>query len=247
MRQAKRALVASVLCVAASTSVSAVPDDMFTQPLMVDSIRGLVMATPFFVGSNQTAGFLRLPDGSVIRTVWPAAMVVSRLANGGDGEPLWPRCEPAVYSLALVSPDGKERWAKSYIYYNKIQTRYEACDSSRVGFTVRSALSEVAAPGYYEIPYRNRVFLGDPTDRRNLVILSPDTGEVQMREPPTGLRAVDAHELRNLKVRLVDEIVRDMAPMLRANKKLYPEAVYTRELFKRLEKALFPIPPVSKP
>lgn len=221
------------------------PQDIFNQPLMVDSLRGLVMATPFTVGSNEKGGYLRLPDGSVIRTVWPAALEVNRREEGG--EPVWPRCEPAVYSLARVLPDGRETWAKSYVYYWKTNLKFEACDSNRLGFTIHSALGEASSPGYYEMPYRNRVFHGTPGDSRGMFVLNPETGNVEMSDPPKNLRVIDAYELRRLKLRIAEEVERDMAPILQANKKLNPAFIHTREEFKRLQKALFPKPPPSNP
>lgn len=234
-----------LLGAAQNIQAQSIPKDMFNQPLMIDSLRGLVMATPFTVGSNSEGGYLRLPDGSVIHTVWPAALGVNSIDLGG--QPVWPRCEPAVYSLARIMPNGRELWAKSYIRYSREIRKIEACDSDRFDFKLYSAISEVGMPGYYEMTYRNRIFQGIPGDSRGMFVLNPDTGNVDMDDPPKNLRVIDAYELRKLKLRIVEEVARDMAPILRGNKKLNPEFIHKREEYKRLEKALFPKSPPSKP
>ena len=102
-------------------------------------------------------------------------------------------------------------------------------------------------PGYYEIPYRDRVIHGDPSDIRGRFIIDPTTGEVQKDTAPKNLLVIDAYELRKLKLRIREEVARDVEPRLRANKKLNRHFTYAREEFKRLEKALFPKPPPSTP
>lgn len=245
LRQTLFAILFTLLGTTPNANAQSIPMDMFNQPLMTDSLRSLVMATPFYVGNNEKGGYLRLPDGSVIRTVWPAALEVNRPEDGG--EPGWPRCEPAVYSLARITPDGRELWAKSYIFYNKAHLKIEACDKDKFDFTIRTAISEAQTPGFYETPYLNRVFHGTPDDSRGRFILNPETGEVQMDSAPKNLRVIDAYELRKLKLRIVEEVAKDVAPILRRNKKLNPNFVHSREEFKRLEKALFPKPPPSNP
>ena len=72
-------------------------------------------------------------------------------------------------------------------------------------------------------------------------------GEIEMSDPPKNLVVIDAYELRKLKLRIAEEVARDVEPRLRANKKLNRHYTYAREEFKRLEKALFPKPPRSTP
>jgi hypothetical protein len=238
-------LVCALLGFVQLSGAQGFPKDWQTQPLMVHTLKGRIEATPFTVGSNVSAGFLRLPDGSVIRTVWPAALGVNLPELGG--EPFWPRCEPAVYSLARVMPDGKELWAKSYIYYWKSNLKHEACDHPALSLKVRSALGELTRPNFYEVKYQNRIFAGDADDMSKRLLINPETGNlVDPSKAPTNLRIMDAYELRKLKLRIVDDVEKEMPQLRKADNKLNPDDIHTRELFKRLQKELFPKPPVTK-
>jgi hypothetical protein len=224
-----------------SMAANETAEELAKLPPKVDAARGLVVARPFIVASNVTGGVLRLPDGSVIRTVWPAALELSPL---GNGEPVWPRCEPAVYSLARMSPEGKVIWAKSYVYYWKENLKYEECMSEVWGFSIRSPLGEVTKPGYYRVEYDNRFFVGDPNELHALLVLDAGTGGVAMEKPPRNLRVMDAYQLQTLKYRIDKDIERQMPPSAEKSIQTYTR-IYKKKLFRRLQKAIFPKEPPS--
>ena len=209
----------------------------------------LVMATPFAI-TDTVGGSLLLPDGSVIRTVWPAAVEVTtiKLNPKWVNEPVTPRCEPAVYSLARVMPDGKELWAKSYIFKSKMVV---VCYADVWGYNVRSAMREAVAPGFYRRPFDGHFFIGEPADPKKIEV-AVATGNT-VGAVPKNLRVIDAYQLANIKRGIYDaleakfpdpDIPADVANkvLLRAFGLQRTRAELSRNqlLETRLEKALFP-------
>lgn len=195
----------------------------------------LVMARPLYA-IDRSGGGLALPDGSVVKTVWPAALAVTTITDNPKwaNQPVMPRCEPAVYSLARITPDGKELWAKSYIFKGKVM---EVCYAQYLGFDVRSALSEVETPGFYRLPFNGRFFVGEPTDPGKFEV-DAATGDV-FGAVPKNLRVIDAYALRALKDR-IDKEIEEERPPPSTKKGRMNEQVHKTQLFKRLEKTLFP-------
>lgn len=217
------------------------PEELAAMPPLIDEARGLVVARQFIVGSNEKGGVLRLPDGSVIRTVWPAALTLDPAYNA---EPVWPRCEPAVYSLARVMPDGKELWAKSYVYYWKSNLKYNDCPHPSWGFSIRSALGDVSEPGFYRVKYDRLFFIGElPGSGRSLAV-DADTGEVRERSLPGNLAVIDAHVLKALKEHIHKDIEKNMPPYAEKNMQTH-ERIYRTQLFRRLQEKLFPKAPTG--
>lgn len=201
----------------------------------------LVMARSLY-DIDKSGGGLTLPDGSVIKTVWPAALEVTTITDNTKwaNQPVRPRCEPAVYSLARITPDGKELWAKSYIFKRKVT---EVCHAQYLGFDVRSALSEVEAPGFYRLPFNGRFIVGSPTDADKFEVEAA-TGDV-FGTVPKNLRVVDAYELKALKERLDKEITGELPPPS-TKKGQMNQQVHSTQLFKRLERILFPRLPLHR-
>lgn len=199
----------------------------------------LVLARSLYA-IDRSGGGLTLPDGSVIKTVWPAALEVTTITDNPKwaNQPVRPRCEPAVYSLARVMPDGQELWVKSYINKGEVT---DVCYAEYFGFDVRSALSEAVAPGYYRFPFAGRFFVGEPTDPRKFEV-DVATGNV-VGVVPKNLRVVDAAWLRQVKERIWSDL-----------KKKYPDKKITDNFdwkrkpafFKAVEKAVFATPPAIK-
>lgn len=214
--------------------------------------------------SDNTYGAeLTLPDGSVIKSVWPAALNVIDVANPWRTQPATPRCEPAVYSIARVLSDGKELWAKSYLLRGPI---IDACDPDKWGFAVRSGLYEYG--GFlnpddliYLTPYDGTFFIGRIANEfvRNTkppehgLRINADTGEV-VGQVPSDLRAIDAYQLRKMKAELWAEI-ESQYPVLQYTelKNFRSRAAYDTEAnwrerlryraqFKRLEALILKIP-----
>lgn len=158
---------------------------------------------------NTYGAALTLPDGSVIKSVWPAAMEVVDVANPWRTQPVTPRCEPAVYSLARVLPNGKELWTKSYLVRGPI---IDACDPDKWGFSVRSGLGEFG--GFldtdalvYLKPYDGTFFHGNPKSSKQALRINADTGEV-IGQVPSNMRVIDAGKLRKMKQELWTDIER---------------------------------------
>ena len=179
---------------------------------------------------------LRLPDGSVIKTVWPAALSVVEVSNRPwPNEPVTPRCEPAVYSLARVMPDGSELWAMSYVHNSA--PLIDVCYAEYFGFTVRSRLGEVDSPGFYRLPYDGHFYIGDPDSGEGRLRIDAATGHV-VGKRPIDLRVIEAHELRELKLRIDKEISREL-PHPASKKGQMNGEVAMRQLYRRVEEALF--------
>ncbi|MCJ0762038.1 hypothetical protein [Variovorax terrae] len=164
---------------------------------------------------NSLGAALTLPDGSVIKTVWPAALAVIEVASPLHTQPVSPRCEPAVYSIARVLPDGKELWAKSYLFRGPI---INVCDPDKWGFTVRSGMYEYGGVlGVDELiylkPYDGTFFIGgivnefvlDKKPPKHGLHISADTGDI-VGNIPANIRVVDAYRLREMKRSLEKKI-----------------------------------------
>ena len=194
----------------------------------------LIMARSLYA-VDKSGGGLDLPDGSVIRTVWPAALEVTTITVNPNwaNYPITPRCDPAVYSLTRIMPDGKELWAKSYIFRGKV---IDTCYAEYFGFNVRSALREVESAGYYRLPFSGRFFIEEPSSSRPIEV-DVATGDV-VGAIPKNLRVINAYALKALKERISKEI-HDELPLPSTTKGKMNEQVYKTQLFKRLEKALF--------
>lgn len=219
----------------------------------------MVLARPLDA-IDRSGGGLVLPDGSVIKTIWPAALEVTTITDNPKwvNQPVRPRCEPAVYSLARIMPDGKELWAKSYIFKGKVT---QICFAQYLGFDVHSALSEVEAPGFYLLPFNGRFFAGDPTDP-NKIEIDAATGTV-FGVSSKNLRVIDAYELRaikrNIQVSLEAKFPEPEVPRTNSSKASIKEygvrryrAERTRKhlLFERLGETLFPTvdgTPINRP
>jgi hypothetical protein len=217
------------------------------QPLVAASTseaNGVVRAA---YSENTYGAALTLPDGSVIKVVWIAALDVVEVANPLLTEPVTPRCEPAVYSLARVLPNGKEIWAKSYLYRGSV---IEVCDPDKWGFSVRSGLGEFGGvlgtdDLIYLKPYDNTFFIGDIVTRfvntpdlaKHALHINADTGEL-VGETPKNMRVIDAHELRKIKLELEKQIDSEIPKGtidLNGRKSL-------PKFFRRLEERIFPTP-----
>lgn len=216
---------------------------------------------------NTYGAALTLPDGSVIKSVWPAALAVTEVASPLRTQPVSPRCEPAVYSLARVLPNGTELWAKSYLVRGPV---VDVCDPDKWGFTVRSGLGEFGGhlgtdDLVYLKPYDNTFFIGDLVTRhigkpnlpKTALHINADTGEV-VGKMPSNMRVIDAYELRAMKQELWAEIERQY-PVLQYTdlKKFQSRADYDTEAnwrerlryraqFRRLEALIFTTPKSSK-
>lgn len=198
--------------------------------------------------SEKTYGAaLTLPDGSIIKSVWPAALSVVEVASALRTQPTTPRCEPAVYSLARVAPDGRELWVKSYL---TLGPAVEVCDRDKLEFTVRSRLSEFGgALGtddlIYVKPYDNTFWAGNIVSRsvgmrntsNSVMRINADTGELSGTVPPN-VRVVDAYELRKIKQELETKILEELPPPSKKTEKRNWERA-TQQLFIRLEKKIF--------
>lgn len=196
----------------------------------------VVMAQPLY-SIDRSGGGLTLPDGSVIRTVWPAAMEVTTITDNPKwaNQPVRPRCEPAVYSLARVRPDGKELWAKSYIFKGKVTN---VCYAEYFGFNVLSALNETVAPQFYRLPFKEKFIIEKPRSSTQIEVNS-ETGEIA-GVTPKNLRVIDAYELKALKER-ISKVIEDELPPPSTKKGKMNEQVHKTEFYSRLEKSLFPI------
>lgn len=227
-------MLALLVCATANAQ-SERAQELALLPPQIDEAQNLVIARKYIVAGNQEAGVLRLPDGSTVRTVWTAALAVNPPQLGG--EPLWPRCEPAVYSLARMTQRGVIVWAKSYVYSRPEFSKVESCSRDYYGYSIYSPLGEVTAPGYYELPFKGLFYIGDPKDRANRLTIDAETGQVIQDTVMARLRTIDASALGVLKQRISQEIYRH-------NNADRPseEKERSQQLFVRVEKALFPNP-----
>lgn len=197
--------------------------------------------------SNKSYGEeLRLPDGSVIKTVWPAALCVAEVANRPwPNEPCSPPCEPAIYSLARVLPSGKELWAKSYLV--RVKQPYELCDSRTLGFTVTTRIFAIG--GYldsgllYKVPFDGTFYTSDPNLTKEYLRISEDTGD-PVGKIPSNMRVVDAYRLREMKQNLERQIESEIpkGTIDHNGRKSIPK------FFRRLEDLIFWAPkPAGRP
>jgi hypothetical protein len=174
---------------------------------IVDAKTGFVLPD---VGLHEKGdNGLVLPDGSVIATVWPATLQISNYQIPSTPplpkRPIEQICEPAVYSLARYTPEGKELWAKSYIFKGRVE---QACFAYYLGFDVFSAMQEVREPGYYAMPFNGRIVIGSYIDADpNKFEVDVETGEA-VQLVPKNLRVIDAYELRRIKEKIALELNR---------------------------------------
>ncbi len=209
---------------------------------LIDEVQGRMVARSFYIGSNVRGGILRLPDGGYIVTDWRAALETSS-PDPAVGEPVWPSCEPAIYNLKKVLPDGRVGWERAYIISAPELLKsdsYESCDSDRFGFTVRSPLREIRFPGFYEINYRNRVFVWEDLDTGKSLVIDPSSGEIVGTRLNKKVIAIEPDKLRKLKIEVLKEIDAEVESKKSRKVNESDEEFRRSELFRRVHERLFP-------
>ncbi len=201
---------------------------------------------------DSTAAYgtsLKLPDGSVVKVVWPAALYVTAVPNlPWASTPSVPQCEPAIYSLVRVMPDGKELWVKSYLARHTVW--FEECDRTLWGFEVRSRLMTLHDRLSYRVPFDGTFEMANtpyPLKRPVRLRIDAQTGDV-IGQAPINLRVIDARTLLELKLRINNEILREL-PDAKSKRGQRNEEIHKNQMFLRLEQALFlsPKKPAGKP
>jgi len=197
---------------------------------------------------------LNLPDGSVIKTVWPTALCMA----DSDKEPAWPNtpcspeCEPFIYSVARVMPDGKQLWAKSYI--GRSREFVDACDAYKFGFTIKTGMFNYKVSGrtFYVSPYGGTFVLGK-------IHFNADTGET-VGKPPPNFTVVDAAWLRQVKEKIWSDAIKRFPDMpfanydpkqIQINKRRQAERTLLEKnryelFFDEVEKAVFALSTINK-
>lgn len=157
-----------------------------------------------------------LPDGSQLKTVWPAALHVRDYSlddKAWKNQPIRDACEPAVYSLARVRPDGTAIWVKNY--FHLAVKPFEDCDSYRLGFEVWTRLHDLGGKLSYALPFQGVIDMDasvqdqDPysVEPKMWLHLDVNTGNL-VGDVPKNVRAIDAYELRSIKEKIALELNR---------------------------------------
>jgi hypothetical protein len=191
---------------------------------------------------------LLLPDGSVIKLVWPTALcVVDTPDRPWPNEPCAPSCEPAIYSLARVLPSGQQLWAKSYI--ERSEELHEACAPDKSGFTIKTHIVDIRKPFdsgmAYLKPYDGTFFLGIPGPSGGALasLYDADTGE-PISKPHGDIRTVDAEWLRQVKQKIWDDLNKRFPDKKHSGKVDFKKR---EKLFRAVEEAVFTQANAHKP